>query len=221
MRNVRALSAATVVAMALTLLLPGAAGAQAPEAAATCQLIGIVGLSGQTDLRNATQGSGSFTPLGAVTCEGAVDGVGSLVAGGGFSFCGHNEAGTPAACHPVGQAINTGGENQTLLPDDSAYDAIAASPAPVAADFKVAPTTFGPFAQGGNCTLVAGGHAIGAQAEIVITSFTCAGGPVTLPAMKGAATATAVPVIEPCVSDGAPTCFDEVTFIGHIEVHSI
>lgn len=131
MRRVPFIGASMALALVVILVLPGSA--TAADGAVTCQLVGIVHLDNETNLTSAAVGTGEFTTLSGVTCEGTVDGLGTLSGGeAGFSFCRHNTAGTAAACHDAATGANTGAgtasfaddENGTLLPDDTVYDTI-------------------------------------------------------------------------------------------------
>lgn len=242
-RKTSLIGAAVALAMVGVLVLPGAAGAQAPEAAATCQLIGIVHLDTETSLINAANGAGNFTAASGIVCEGLVAGVGNLSGGGAFSFCEHNSGNTgPAACHGDATAVNTGAGTPADFTDDEnaslggtdlegAYDTINDGPAPVVADFKGS-ATFGPFTPGSGhtCDLNFIGHATAAAVEIVVRNFNCSGGIVTVPAMTGAATAVPAFVLKDCsaTAEPDPICFGggaatdpSVVFAGAIAVHSL
>lgn len=211
MREKRRIGSSIAAVAALMLFVLPVSPAKA-QAAAVCQLIGVVHLNNRTVLTDATYGSGGFTNTGLLTCTGSVAGTSAIA--GTFNFCRHNHAagiGLNPACH--GSSDNTPNPNTDPIYDNINSTTGEGLSAHFVGDDDNRISTQSPFTLGGRCSFSFEGHAVVAQAEIVITNFTCTGLPGV--SMSGAATSSSAFQVFQC---GNELCFQDVVFIGTINV---
>lgn len=201
--------------MALAAMVLAFAPARAAQV--VCEINGDVELSVPVQAGGGApaQGKGAFKSSSTFICTGGL-GLGTPapadpVTSPNFAFCGHNQV-TPTtnpACHGTGN----NGPRPSL---DPVYDNVASVQTALASHFlSPNPATIN-FAVG-SCTLDFEGHAIIAQAEIVIHDFSCSG--LGISGLSGNATADAIPFLgaTPCPPPGVQ-CFKELKFIGTLEV---
>lgn len=203
-----------LVALALGLVvMPIGAQANNPT---VCQLAGQVSLTSETQVSNATNGSGSFGTGFVFRCAGTTAASGAATLSGVFNFCRHNmpSPSSNPACHGSGYNGPANNVNNTYVTNvDAVYDPIGHPTAGLSAHVKSGTST-NPnvsvlFANGALCSLQFEGHAAVAQAELYV-QLTC--GSTTL---QGTAIADAIPELKVCQS-GNGLCFEDLQFVGEM-----
>lgn len=196
---------------ALLALVLGMAPAQAKKNL-TCVLAGGVQLGAPANLFTTTYGSGSFSASALLRCAGPVSGQATSTSSS-FNFCQHNFVGPNPACHD--------GSNNTPNPSmDKVYDTVNTTGTKIAAH-AIGSATFVGFTGGVSCSMAFAGHALGTQAELTFSSFTCTNGFVMNGQKK--AYASAIPIINgvggcPNGPGGLKACFKSLQFLGVIAV---